>query len=528
MARLHAQILAEAVRLAARPGMLAVGTAMAILSGVLPLMFALLIDRVILAPGTWTAIMGVAAVLALRLTLGMLTTLGSLLMQRSGVQVAENLIERAVAGLLARGFRAVSRDGAGKAAMGPQSGITCGELLPPLGRQLIGLTADFASGVFVLIALGGATIRVLPILVVWGIGTAWSRNRLNCEIQRVSRAQDQAQEALQAQAAEFTGNFMTIIASPNRGDLVGAIQAAFARLRRTTLLLDQTRIWALLVAGSVRAVGTTASLGILWLGWRSGAIGPGGFLAAVAVSWRFGTIYDSFMGLLQSATVVEPAYQRVVHSPEPIVATGRECLKVERIELRDVWFRYGQAGSWILQSVNLVLTPSEPLILTWPSGAGKSTLIRLLLGGLSPTRGEVLVNGVDLRELELESYRARFGVLTQGADMLSGTIFDTLAPALQRTGEARANEAVALLNTVDAGGILRSLPLGLHTRLIRGGAGLSIGQTRRLVLARALGAARDGIVLDEPLAGLGESWEWLRRRPQMENKILVLSGHDAR
>ncbi|GGK99290.1 multidrug ABC transporter permease [Planomonospora parontospora subsp. parontospora] len=180
------------------------------------------------------------------------------------------------------------------------------------------------------------------------------------------------------------------------------------------------------------------------------------------------------------------------------------------IELRDVWFRYDESHPWVLRGVDLTIPRGASVALVGLNGAGKSTLIKLLCRFYDPSRGVILWDGVDIRDVPPTELRARMGVLFQ--DYMS---YDLTAAENIGVGEIEAmSDRTRIENAAElsgAGQVVRALPQGYDTLLSRiflgpeDGAGvvLSGGQWQRVALARALVREhRDLLILDEPSAGL--------------------------
>ena len=175
------------------------------------------------------------------------------------------------------------------------------------------------------------------------------------------------------------------------------------------------------------------------------------------------------------------------------------------IELRGVWFRYRDQEP-ILRGVDIELRKGEMIAIVGTSGGGKTTIVDLVMGFLSPTRGEVLVDGVSLHRLSLNDWHARIGYVPQDVNLFNDTVRENL---LWGKPKATSEEIESAAKQVHVHEFILSLPQGYDTVIGSRGVLLSGGQRQRLALARALIRRPDILVLDEATSALDAESEFL-------------------
>jgi ATP-binding cassette subfamily C protein CydCD len=188
----------------------------------------------------------------------------------------------------------------------------------------------------------------------------------------------------------------------------------------------------------------------------------------------------------------------------PVPESGSVAVPTGGLSFEGVTVHYPGRSGDVVADVSFAVEPGETVALVGPSGAGKSTLLNVLLGFVRPSRGRVLVGGVDLVEADLEQWRARIAWVPQRPHLFAGTITENVRlarPDADDTAVRRALGDAGALEFVDA------LPQGADTVLGEDGAGLSAGQRQRLALARAFLADRPVLLLDEPTAALDGATE---------------------
>jgi ATP-binding cassette subfamily B protein len=188
----------------------------------------------------------------------------------------------------------------------------------------------------------------------------------------------------------------------------------------------------------------------------------------------------------------------------------------EAIELRNVGFRYG-CRDHVLQDLTLRIPAGATVAIVGESGCGKSTLLKLLTRFYDPTAGQILIDGVDLRDFELASLRSRVAIVSQEPMIFSGTLRDNIALG---NPQAELNEIIAAARAAGLEEFIAGLPERYETVLGERGANLSGGQRQRLAIARALLRNPDVLIFDEATSHLDTATE----RAIQENLRGVFAG----
>ena len=198
-----------------------------------------------------------------------------------------------------------------------------------------------------------------------------------------------------------------------------------------------------------------------------------------------------------------------------------------RLELKDLAFIYPGGSGPLFESFSLQVPPGGSLLVYGPNGSGKTTLARLLVGLLDPSRGQVLVDGIDLRQIAPEWWRSQIVYLPQDPLFLNGTIRDNITMNNPDLDNERLN---AVVRMADLRAYLDQTPEGLDTPLTEGGRTLPMGIRRRLALARAL--ATDGrlAIFDEPTEALDAAGRkavfQVMSQMAKEGRTLVIFSHE--
>ncbi|MCR4404380.1 MAG: ABC transporter ATP-binding protein/permease [Candidatus Acetothermia bacterium] len=175
------------------------------------------------------------------------------------------------------------------------------------------------------------------------------------------------------------------------------------------------------------------------------------------------------------------------------------------VEFRHVWFAY-KDEEWVLRDISFRVRPGERVALVGPTGSGKTTIINLLLRLYEPQRGQILIDGVDIRELDSAALRARMAVVLQDVFIFSGDVLGNIRLWNEGLPAERAIEAAKF---VQAHRFISELPAGYETELGERGATLSVGQRQLLAFARAVAFNPRILILDEATANIDSQTERL-------------------
>ncbi len=178
------------------------------------------------------------------------------------------------------------------------------------------------------------------------------------------------------------------------------------------------------------------------------------------------------------------------------------------IELRHISYSYDKITP-VLKNINLTIHKNEMVALVGASGGGKSTLVDLIIRLIDPDQGEILLDGINLKEFDLSSYRSRIGVVTQETFIFNDTVLNNICYGSDRISSPEAVEAAKIAHAHD---FIAELKDGYDTVLGDRGVKLSGGQKQRIALARAIYKNPDILILDEATSALDSESEKVIQR----------------
>ncbi len=237
---------------------------------------------------------------------------------------------------------------------------------------------------------------------------------------------------------------------------------------------------------------------VLFLSYLAAMLGP---IAALA---------GSATALQNSLSALDRVLDLLLEPPEMpdrpnALAVHRDTV-AGRITLKNVSFTYTGSSAPVLRDINLDIQPTEMIALVGPSGAGKTTLCNLIARFFDPTVGAILLDGVDLRDIQLNTYRRLLGIVEQDTFLFDGTIAQNIAYGRRGATPAEIRHAAELANAHE---FIAPLPHGYDSLIGERGVKLSGGQRQRLTIARAILADPRILILDEATSNLDTESERL-------------------
>jgi ATP-binding cassette, subfamily B, multidrug efflux pump len=284
---------------------------------------------------------------------------------------------------------------------------------------------------------------------------------------------------------------------------------------------------------TVEFLGVAAVALILWVGGLSifaNTLTLGVLVAFMQYAQRFfrpiQDLSEKF-NILQSAMAASERIFKLLDEPITISSDSRAIpLRDPRgeIEFRNVWFSYKSGEpkdeDWVLRDVSFRVLPGQTMAIVGHTGAGKTTLISLLLRFYDIQRGQILLDGIDIRMIELQDLRRQFGIVLQDPFLFSGTIESNVRLGTAGIDRATVEHAV---NEVGLGDFIRTLQDGVDTAVNERGSTLSVGQRQLINFARALAHNPRFLILDEATSSVDTKTELLIR----EALDRLLSGRTA-
>ena len=214
---------------------------------------------------------------------------------------------------------------------------------------------------------------------------------------------------------------------------------------------------------------------------------------------------DSFNGLQRAFTSSERLYNLLETEPE--VLDREDAIEMDhfegRIEFKNVWFAY-KDENWILKDVSFTIEPKQVVAFVGATGAGKTTILQLIVRNYEIQKGEILIDGVNVNNIKIESLRRNIGQMLQDVFLFSGSIRSNIN---LRDDDIKEEDIVEACAYVNADSFINKLPNGLDEEVNEGGNNFSSGQRQLLSFARTVVHKPQILILDEATANIDTETE---------------------
>lgn len=413
---------------------------------------------------------------------------------------------------------------------------TARQAIASTGPELVGLVVNLLTPLLSAILLP-AVIALVLLPISWQLGVAalagvplmlgalWSSVRLS---RRADKAAGDANSVLTERIIEFARTQQALRAARRVEPARSMVGTALTAAHSATMRLLGWQIPGQLLFS------IASQLALILLAGVTAALTVGGTLtvpeavALIVVMARYLEPFTTVSELAPALETIRATLDRIRSVlTAPALGAGSTVLsdagKAPRIEFDDVTFSYDGVGAPVLDGVSFALEPGTATAIVGPSGSGKSTILALISGLHQPTRGRVLIDGVDAATLDADARRKASSVVFQHPYLFHGTIRENVFAGDPVADEARFDRAVRLARVDE---LTARLPDGVESIVGEAGSALSGGERQRVSIARALLKGAPTLLVDEATSALDNEnevavVEALTADPHSHTRVIV-------
>jgi len=371
------------------------------------------------------------------------------------------------------------------------------------------LIPDFFKEIFTIIGLVGVVIYQSPTLAFWALIVLplaiIPLGKLARKMKKISKTSQEKISDITAKLSEIFNNIEVIQANNARNYEANIFKEENKRYFNITMksvkvsqlvspmmeVLGAIGVSTVIIIGGIEVIEDRMSMGAFF-----------SFLTALFMLYTPIKKLSSLYNRLQEAVAAsERIFFLLDHEPTIIGGTKEVPKEINSIEFKNVVLKYGDKTA--LNGINLKATKGEFIALVGDSGGGKSSLVNLIMRFYDPYSGEILINGINIKEFSLKSLREAIAIVTQRVYIFN----DTVAANVAYGKEIDEQKVVEALKKANAYEFIKELENGIYTKLDEFGTNLSGGQRQRIAIARAIYVNPKILIFDEATSALDSKSE---------------------